>query len=184
MFEIRDLQEKVLFSIIEEYSNTELAKKIVYDENDTHMNDCEWVKSTMQKLEDNFNESQIEMIRMKCQCGYGMDEKLKLLNFLIMSSSSLEDFAAKKEADAAGLYLENGELYLKFDNCPCPMLQKVDQLKTDTWCKCTIGYTKTLFEKAFKCDVDVILLKSIKTGDTECLQKVDIKNFDWNKRLQ
>ncbi len=180
MFDIRKIQEEGLFNVIEGCRNTELARKIVYGKGDVHEDDSEWVKSTMSKLEESFNDSQVENIRMKCQCGYGMDKKLELLNRLIISSSNLEEFAGKGEARTAGLYLENGELFLEFDSCPCPMLKDVDRLENDTWCKCTVGYTKTLFTKAFGCDIDVDLLKSVKMGDDACLQKIDIKDFNWN----
>lgn len=64
------------------------------------------------------------------------------------------------ETKAAGLFCKDGELFLQFKFCPCPMLAEVDRLETNTWCQCTTGYSKVLFEKAFACDVDVELLKS------------------------
>ena len=51
---------------------------------------------------------------MNCQCSYGMDEKLALLNNLIASSSSLEEFANQDQANAAGLSFRDGGLYLLF----------------------------------------------------------------------
>jgi predicted hydrocarbon binding protein len=48
----------------------------------------------------------------------------------------------------------------------------VDHLETDTWCQCTTGYSKVLFEKAFDCKVEVELLESIKMGDERCLMKI------------
>jgi len=80
----------------------------------------------------------------------------------------------------AGLFCEDGMLicnlhsssYLQFTFCPCPMLAEVDRLYTNTWCQCTTGYSKVLFEKAFGCEVDVELLKSIKLGDDICLMTV------------
>jgi len=59
------------------------------------------------------------------------------------------------------------------------MLGEVDKLETDTWCQCTTGYSKVLFEKAFACDVDVELLKSIKMGDPVCLMKITLHNPSW-----
>ncbi|GAA6407641.1 hypothetical protein K040078D81_17580 [Blautia hominis] len=70
-------------------------------------------------------------------------------------------------------------LYLRFDFCPCPMLAKVDRLETNTWCQCTTGYSKVLFEKAFACTVDVELLKSIKMGHDICLMKIILHNPLW-----
>ena len=116
---------------------------------------------------------------MCCQCGYEMDEKLEFLKELIKSSSSLEEFANQDRSKAAGMYCSNGELYLQFPSCTCPMLAEVDRLDTDTWCQCTAGYTKVLFEKAFGCTADVHLLKSVKTGDDICLQKIILHYPAW-----
>lgn len=122
-------------------------------------------------LENNFDKSSVKQIRMNCQCGYAMDEKLALVNELLESSSNLEEFANQEKAKAAGLSCKDGELYLQFAFCPCPMLADMDRLDTDTWCQCTTGYSKVLFEKAFGCEVDVELLKSVKMGDDICLNE-------------
>ena len=85
----------------------------------------------------------------------------------------------ERKAKSAGLSCANGELYLQFSFCSCPMLADVDKLDTDTWCQCTTGYSKVLFEKAFACEVDVELLKSIKTGDEICLMKIIPQGVIW-----
>ena len=126
----------------------------------------------MKRLEDNFDKPTVKKIRMNCQCGYGMDEKLALLNELLSNASGLEEFAGQDKAKAAGLSFQDGDLYLQFPFCPCPMLAEVDKLETNTWCQCTTGYSKVLFEKAFECEVDVELMKSIKMGDGICLMKI------------
>ncbi len=59
------------------------------------------------------------------------------------------------------------------------MLEGVEKLETSTWCQCTAGYSKTLFEKAFDCNADVELLKSIKMGDEVCLMKIILHNPKW-----
>lgn len=109
---------------------------------------------------------------MNCQCGHTMNEKLALVKELMVNASNLEEFANQDKAKAAGLSYKDGELLLMFPFCPCPMLAEVDILPTNTWCQCTTGYSKVLFEKAFGCGVDVDLLKSIKMGDDICLMKI------------
>ena len=101
-----------------------------------------------------------------------MDEKLIFIKELLSTASNLEEFASSEKAKAAGLFYSDGVLYLKFLFCPCPMLADVDRLDTNTWCQCTTGYSKVLFEKAFGCEVDVELIKSIKMGDDICLMKI------------
>ena len=181
MFDIRKIQEQVIFSAVKAASSDETAAETVYGENGQSAGEdnAAWVKSTMSRLENRFDNATVKQIRMNCQCGYGMDEKLALVKELVESSSSLEEFASLDKARAAGMYCDNGELYLMFAFCPCPMLADVDRLDTDTWCQCTIGYSKILFEKAFGCEVAVELLKSIKMGDDICLMKIVPRDPVW-----
>lgn len=177
MFEIRKIQEQVLFSAIKSASNDETAAKIVYGEHEE--DDATWVKSTMTRLENCFDCPDVKQIRMNCQCGYGMEEKLALVKELVAASSSMEEFGSLEKANAAGLFSTAGELYLQFLFCPCPILAGVDKLDTYAWCQCTAGYSKVLFEKAFGCEVDVELLRSIKAGDEICLMKIIPLGMIW-----
>ncbi len=180
MFDIRKIQEKAICEAVKSESNDETASEIVYGQNQSKVeNDRTWVKNTMRRLENRFSKEKVKTIRMNCQCGYAMDEKLKLVQDLMKGANSLEDFADNKSAHAAGLSLFNGELHLQFPFCPCPMLAQVDKLETNTWCQCTTGYSKVLFEKAFGCPVDVELLKSIKMGDEICLMKIVPNGLIW-----
>ena len=110
-----------------------------------------------------------------------MDEKLALVNELVAASNSAEEFGNLEKARAAGLSYMNGAIHLEFPFCPCPMLAEVDRLETDTWCQCTTGYSKVLFEKAFGCEVDVELLQSVKMGHEKCLMKILPKAEVWKK---
>ncbi len=181
MFDVRKIQEQVIFDAIKDKSDTETAKEIIYgiDGSAKSENNAEWVKSTMCRLESKFDQGTVKQIRMNCQCGYGMDEKLTLLKELRATSSSMEEFANSDKAKSAGLFCKDGTLYLQFLFCPCPMLADVDKLNTKSWCLCTTGYSKILFEKAFGCKVDVNLLKSIKSGDDICLMEIIPIDFIW-----
>jgi len=170
MFDMRKIQEQVIFNAVKVVSSDETATEIVYPAQAE--DNPAWVKSTMSRLESLFDRPTVKQIRMSCQCGYAMDEKLALVKELIETSSSMEEFANQDKAAANGLSYKDGELFLQFPFCPCPMLAEVDNLDTDTWCQCTTGYSKVLFEKAFGCEVDVELLKSIKMGDDICLMKI------------
>jgi hypothetical protein len=109
MYDIRKIQEQVIYNAVKSASDDETANKIV---NWEHENNPTWVKNTMKRLEDNFDAATLKIVRMNCQCGYGMDEKLALLNELVKSSHSLEEFASSSKAREAGLSYKNGELYL------------------------------------------------------------------------
>lgn len=169
MFDIRKIQEQVIYNAVKTEGDENVAQRVVFSNKEDN---ATWVKNTMKRLENSFDKTTLKRIRMNCQCGYGMDEKLALLKELMASSSNLEEFAKQDKAKAAGLSYQDGELYLQFPFCPCPMLAEVDKLETNTWCQCTTGYSKVLFEKAFGCEVYVELLKSIKMGDDICLMKI------------
>ena len=169
MFDIRKIQETVIYNAVRSESDDETARNILGNGDE---DDSTWVKNTMKRLETNFDECSIKRIRMNCQCGYGMDERLALLKELLAISGSLEEFANHSKAKDAGLLFCNGALHLQFPYCPCPMLAEVDKLYTRSWCQCTTGYSKVIFEKAFGCKVDVELLKSVKMGDDICLMKI------------
>ena len=181
MFDVRKIQEQVIYEAVKSKSDVETAKEIVYGENGLAENEenTKWVKSTMHRMETKFDREMTKQIRMACQCGYGMDEKLELVKELMASSTNMAEFANLAKAKAAGLFYQDGLLHLQFTFCPCPMLADVDKLDTDTWCQCTTGYSKVLFEKAFGCEVNVELLKSIKMGDEVCLMTIIPHDSIW-----
>lgn len=174
MFDIRRIQEQAIYKAVEKFGGENTAKKIVYGANEEarEENNGTWVNATMKRLEDSFAPTVTKQIRMECQCGYGMEEKVALLRELRASYSDLEEMANSDKAKTAGLFSENDSLYLQFTFCPCPMLGEVEQLDSKTWCQCTTGYSKVLFERAFECKADVELLESIKSGDNRCLMKI------------
>ncbi|MBU1107317.1 MAG: hypothetical protein KKB51_11660 [Candidatus Riflebacteria bacterium] len=181
MFNIRKMQEQTIINAIKAVSDNETADKIVFGEckNAVSENNATWVSNMMKRLENHFPSHVVRQVRMDCQCGYGMDEKLQLVKELMSASSNLEEFGNLGKAKAAGLSYADNELYLQFNFCPCPIVAEVDQFDSLTWCQCTTGYSKVLFEKAFGCEVSVELLKSIKVGDAFCLMKIRPEKSVW-----
>ena len=174
MFDIRKCQEEVLFENVKKASNETMAGCIVYGgaQEAKALDDPAWVKASMKKLEESFSEKEVKEIRMGCQCGYGIEEKIALVEELMKEATSLETFGNSEKAHSAGLFYDEGTLFLQFLFCPCPMLAKVERLESLAWCQCTAGYSKALFEKAFGCKIDVELLESIKAGHKRCLMKI------------
>lgn len=182
MSDIRKNQEQIIYKAVKAESNANVAHEIVFGDGmpGKAESNPEWVKSTMRRLERHFESETIKRIRRNCQCGYGMDEKLKLVKEMMSDATNIDEFASSKRAMAAGLFCRNGDLFLQFSVCSCPMLIGIDKLEKNTWCQCTIGYSKVLFEQAFSCSVDVELLKSIKMGDDVCLMKIILYDPVWS----
>lgn len=119
-----------------------------------------WVRHVIAMLEKHFDESVIKAIRMEW------------VGRLYRESGDIETFAARKQAREAGLSVRDGVLHLQFPFCPCPMLEGVERLASKTWCQCTCGYSRDLFEHVLGCKVEVELLKSVKLGDDICLMSI------------
>ena len=149
-----------------------------------------WVHRVIGALEAGFDAATIKNIRLGCYCnedeapakcksaGYlcadtELFNKVRdWLRGLYVSSANLEDFVAKANTENLGWYVENGELYTKFFECECPMLEAVEQLPTFTWCWCTAGHGKRLFDSVFGYPVDVDIIHSIRQGNEFCLMKI------------
>ncbi|WP_458788433.1 DUF6144 family protein, partial [Vallitalea sediminicola] len=69
MFDIRKIQEQVIYRSVKSARNDETAKKIVYgkDELAATEDNPTWVKSTMKRLENHFDKSAVSEIRRHCQ---------------------------------------------------------------------------------------------------------------------
>lgn len=131
-----------------------------------------WVRHVIAMLEKHFDESAIKAIRMDCRCDHGMAERMQWVGRLYRECGDIETFAAREQAREAGLSVRDGVLHLQFPFCPCPMLEGVERLASKTWCQCTCGYSRDLFEHVLGCKVEVELLKSVKLGDDVCLMSI------------
>ena len=133
----------------------------------------------MHRLENSFDSGTVKQIRRNCQCGYGMEEKLALVKELKAEASNIGRICGFRERRrAAGLFCEDGELFLQFGFCPCPMLAEVERLETDTWCQCTTGTARSFLKRHFpagRCGA----AESIKMGDDVCLMKITLHNPVW-----
>ncbi len=123
MFDVRKIQEQAIYSAIKEAGGEGMAKEIVYGEHGQYSleDNATWVKSTMSRLESRFGKPLLRQIRRNCQCGYGMDEKLALVQELVASSSCLEEFASQDKARAAVCIAKEENLIcnLHFVLAPC-----------------------------------------------------------------
>ncbi|MTI70530.1 MAG: hypothetical protein FH751_09800 [Firmicutes bacterium] len=169
---------KKLYENIAKYSNSDIASKIAFGMelpfSPTQTEKNEWVKYIISGLEKEFDEQTIKSIRMGCYCnGNGhLDESKKFIKSIYDDSASIEKFVDKMNEYGVGLYLKDRYLFIKYSSCPCRMIESVTVLPTKTWCYCTVGYNKEIFEYVFNCKVDIELLESIKMGNKHCLMKI------------
>ena len=133
-----------------------------------------WVRHVVASLERHFSRDTVRSVMMGCHCENlcRLGEMKQWLGQLYGESSSVASFVEKVNSHGAGWRIEDGAIYTKFLWCECHMLKDVDSFSSTTWCHCTEGYTKALFEHVLGCEVESELVQTIKTGHECCIVKI------------
>lgn len=136
-----------------------------------------WVRYAVSELERLFSPDTARSVMMGCHCEdvCRLGEMKTWLGGLFREASGFEDFVDRVNEHGAGWYFEDGWLYTKFLWCECHMLRVIERLPSMTWCHCTEGYTKALFEHVLGCGVESELVQSIKTGHDHCLVRIKVR---------
>lgn len=67
------------------------------------------------------------------------------------------------------LHMEDGKIYIVYTKCYCSHVNKIPQEKlSSTFCNCSRGWIKELFEGALGKQVDVLMEESIVNSDKQC----------------
>lgn len=170
-----------MFKNIQEVSDAQTAEEIAFNTylplEPTNEQSADWVNAVCSALENRFDDDTIKVIRQGCYCREDgkLDENKSWLKKLYNESNNIEQFVEKVNEVGAGWHTENDELYTKYFDCSCPMLNGIERLNTKTWCYCTAGFGKEIFDEVFGCEVEIEILKAIKMGDEFCLLKVKRK---------
>lgn len=174
----KDELEK-LYNSIKEVVSLEDAKKTVAEIplalNSTPKERAEWVEKLSYLLEEEYDWVTIKKIRQGCFCNENgrLEETAQTLQNLYLSvDKDMKKFVEEINKSGAGWYFEDNYLYTKYFSCPCPMLQNSEISQSLTWCQCTAGYTKKIFDLAFNISVDVDIVHTIRQGYEECLLRI------------
>lgn len=136
---------------------------------------AEWVEKLSTVLEKRFDEKTIKNIRQCCYCnenGKLEDTANSLRQLYLFLNQNLFRFVETMNANGAGWFIRDNQLYTKMITCECPMLEAARTSDSLTWCHCTAGYNKKLFEIIFERSVNVDVLQSIRQGFDFCLLKI------------
>lgn len=135
----------------------------------------EWVKSTCDYLEENFDTETIINLRKECKCNEGKSIANKILKYL-NKENSIEQFVDafnENETFAFLEYISDNKILFCYPQCYCACIKRVPEEVSRTWCYCTLGNAECIFKEVFKKDIKVTLLESIKTGGDKCVIEVE-----------
>ncbi|MDD3960224.1 MAG: DUF6144 family protein, partial [Oscillospiraceae bacterium] len=139
---------------------------------------AEWVENMSALLENTFDEETVKAIRRNCHCNENgrLEETAGVMKELYVSAGrDLKRFVHAVNERGAGWYIEEEKLFTRMEVCECPMLEAAKVSGSLTWCHCTAGYNKKLFEAVFERPVEVEVVHSIRQGFDECLLKISFK---------
>ncbi len=147
----------------------EITRKYPLSKSASFRKKFDWAENICGDLERTVDETILEEIRMGCACGPA-PSKAKALRKLFLTCTGPEQFAERASGKNEGFTIayEDGGLVLIYPTCYCSCVKRVDKPLPRTWCMCTLGYTKRMFECVLDRPVTVKLLESIKTGGREC----------------
>ncbi len=122
-------------------------------------------RETMARLEAVFDEESRVRIMERCgrKCCGPTHQKVRKALFL--ESSSLEEFLEKLNELEAGKahyrITEQGAIIVEYPNCQCGQVKETTRrFPRRTYCMCSVGFNKELFETVLGRKVDVLLVTS------------------------
>ena len=128
-----------------------------------------WIKELLKNLDEHVNESTKEKILggcgQKCPFTHLTDEKL--LEIKENSANDIE-FLNNLCSQWRMQLIDDGQYYVVFDQCYCPLVNEDIQGASKTLCYCTLGNLKHKFKLGLDQEVEIDMLKSILSGDDEC----------------
>jgi hypothetical protein len=142
-----------------------------------------WLIDMIKGLDEHVDEE--TRVKLMYQCGRACfntpwhQAEFKRWKKLHDQSKDLGDFLDKLEkANPNWFKLEGRIMHATFeflDGCVCPIVKKIphDAL-SGTWCLCSVGLHKALFEETLGRDVKVVLEESRRTGADKCKFRITL----------
>jgi predicted hydrocarbon binding protein len=90
------------------------------------------------------------------------------------SAENEEVFLQKLRKQWKHFHEDDGQFYVIYDRCYCPMVKDYSGELSSSFCHCSRGWIEELFETVLQRPVEVGLETSIKRGDERCSFRVYI----------
>ncbi len=133
-----------------------------------------WLVTILDGLDKEVDEKSRERILEGCGRACLPRSFIKKVKRIQSATSSEEEFLQELMKHWKHLKNEDGQLYVVYDKCYCPMMKSYSGRLSHSFCNCSRGWIKELFESALQRSIDVDLEKSIKRGDEICRFRVSI----------
>jgi predicted hydrocarbon binding protein len=142
---------------------------IVFEVTDMGRHTEKWIATLIEGLNEHVSEktraSILELCGRQCQS----QSFVKKARSIYKKSEGIEDFLEKLGQVYENLRREGDKIYIIYPKCYCSQVNKIPEGQLSaTYCNCSRGWAKALFEGALGRSVEVIMEKSIIKGDDKC----------------
>ena len=128
-----------------------------------------WIATLMSGLDKNVDEKTLARVLEQCGRQCQSQSFIKKAEGLYKKSKNTDDFLEKLGRFYKHLDREGEKVYIVYPKCYCSQVNEIPIEKlSGTYCNCSRGWAKALFEGALGRPVEVIKEKSIIDGDSEC----------------
>jgi len=135
-----------------------------------------WIKELLKNLDKHVDEDKKQQVLGACgeKCPFTHLTDEKLLEIKQRSTDDI-DFL-NNLCNQWRMVVEDGQYFVVFDQCYCPLVNEDIQGASKTLCYCTLGNLKHKFKIGLDQKAEVNLQKSILAGDDECRFHIKLKN--------
>jgi predicted hydrocarbon binding protein len=132
-----------------------------------------WITTLINSLENHMDEKLLSKILEQCGRQCQSQNFVKKARDIYQNSKNTDEFLEKLGRTYKHLHKEDKNVYIIYPRCYCSQVNKIPKGKlSGTYCNCSRGWAKALFEGALGRPVEVIKEKSIISGDNECRFRV------------
>jgi nitrogenase molybdenum-iron protein alpha/beta subunit len=132
-----------------------------------------WISTLMSGLEQNVDEETCAKILEQCGRQCQNPASINKAKRIYAETGDMRRFLEKLSKEHRHLHLEGDKVYLVYPKCYCSRVSKMPKGElSKTYCLCSLGWAKALFEGALGRPVEVRLEKSVIGGDDECRLRV------------
>jgi predicted hydrocarbon binding protein len=143
----------------------------VYDVIKSPAKKARWIEGLMERLEEGVGETVAREVMVGCGRQCISRSLLEKARKLWRESGAIDDFLdGLNQAHIGGgsLRLEGDIIYGSYERCYCGSVSKAAEPIPPTYCYCSCGWYKMLFETVLERPVEVELLSSIAQGADAC----------------
>lgn len=134
-----------------------------------------WIATLIDGLNEHVDEKTRATILEQCGRQCQSPAFIKKAKSIYQDSENIDDFLQKLKGVYKHLNIEGNKIYIVYPKCYCSQVNKIPKGKlSGSYCNCSRGWVKALFEGALGRPVEVTMEKSIINGNDQCRFRIGL----------